>query len=118
MDIKNMRNIVILKNLPSNLVEEAFVVLKKNQKIKKLEYVESNMDKFSGDKNLENEDEFIVKEAELILSNYLNRIEKQDITGRKLESSTIRKYRVLKHITILLGSLLLISFVYILGHGA
>ena len=34
MDISNMKNVVVLKNLNSNLVEEAIVVLKKNQKIK------------------------------------------------------------------------------------
>jgi len=32
MDIQNMKNMVVLKNLPSNLVEEAFVVLKDNVK--------------------------------------------------------------------------------------
>ena len=28
MDIHNMKNMVVLKNLPSNIIEEAFVVLK------------------------------------------------------------------------------------------
>jgi len=37
MDSNNMRNTVVLKNLPSNIIEEAFVVLKNNQKIKKFE---------------------------------------------------------------------------------
>ena len=32
MEISNLRNMVILKNLPSNIVEEAIVVLKENQK--------------------------------------------------------------------------------------
>ena len=32
---------VILKNLPSNIVEEAIVVLKENQKIKKKEYIDN-----------------------------------------------------------------------------
>ena len=39
--MENMRNIVMLKDLPSNLVEEAIVVLKQNQKIKKPEYIEN-----------------------------------------------------------------------------
>ena len=30
--MENMKNIVVLKNIPSNLVEEAIVVLKQNQK--------------------------------------------------------------------------------------
>lgn len=39
--MEDMRNIVVLKDLPSNLVEEAIIVLKQNQKIKKPEYVEN-----------------------------------------------------------------------------
>ena len=35
MDTGGMKNIVILKDLPSNLVEEAIVFLKENQKLKK-----------------------------------------------------------------------------------
>lgn len=34
MDVSNMKNIIVLKNLPSNLVEEAIVVLKENKKVK------------------------------------------------------------------------------------
>ena len=37
MNTGNLKNIVVLKDLPSNLVEEAIVVLKENQKIPKLE---------------------------------------------------------------------------------
>lgn len=33
--MEDMRNIVVLKDLPSNLVEEAIIVLKQNQKNKK-----------------------------------------------------------------------------------
>lgn len=32
MNTGNLKNIVVLKDLPSNLVEEAIVVLKENQK--------------------------------------------------------------------------------------
>ena len=41
INMEDMRNIVVLKDLPSNLVEEAIIVLKQNQKIKKPEYVEN-----------------------------------------------------------------------------
>ena len=33
MDTSSLKNIVVLKDLPSNIVEEAIVVLKENQKI-------------------------------------------------------------------------------------
>lgn len=113
MDINNMRNIVILKNLPSNLVEEAFVVLKKNQKIKKLEYAENNSDNFTSDKNQEKDDQYIVKEAELLVSNYISRMENQDLIGKKLESAMMKKYKRLKNLTIILCAFLFLSFYYI-----
>lgn len=40
METSNMKNMVILKNLPSNLVEEAIVILKSSKKVRKLEKIE------------------------------------------------------------------------------
>ena len=37
MSTENMKNMVVLKNLPSNIVDEAIVILKPNIKLKKLE---------------------------------------------------------------------------------
>ena len=47
MDISNMKNIIILKNLPSNLIEEAIFILKQNKKVKKPELIENKKQKFS-----------------------------------------------------------------------
>lgn len=40
METSNMKNMVVLKNLPSNLVEEAIVILKSSKKVRKLEKIE------------------------------------------------------------------------------
>ena len=37
MDSHSLKNMVILKDIPSNIVEEAFIVLKDNVKIHKIE---------------------------------------------------------------------------------
>ena len=39
MNQSNLKNMVVLKNLPSNIVEEAIVILKTNKKVKKLEKI-------------------------------------------------------------------------------
>lgn len=115
MDINKMRNIVILKDLPSNLVEEAFVILKRNQKIKKLEYADNKSDNFSEDYDRDNEDEYVVKEAELLISNYINKLENEDLTGKKMESELEKKYNKLKMLAIVLGIFLSISCLRNLG---
>ena len=42
MKESNLKNIVVLKNLPSNFIEEAFVILKSNKDARKLEKIEKN----------------------------------------------------------------------------
>ena len=36
MEASNLKNMVVLKNLPSNIVDEAIIILKKQQKDKKI----------------------------------------------------------------------------------
>lgn len=116
MDINKMRNMVILKDLPSNLIEEAFVVLKENQKIPRMEYVDNKYDKFTEKEkqSVESEDEFVVKEAELLISNYINKLENQDLTSKNINNRLLKKYKYSKMCSIALGCLLFITCVYIL----
>ena len=105
-----MRNIVILKNLPSNLIEEAFIVLKKNQKIKKMEYAETKSDAFS-DAREQGENAYVVKEAEMLISDYIKKIETQDLTGKKNEQILLKKYKKLKIFSLILVISLVISYI-------
>lgn len=114
MDINKMRNMVIFKDLPSNLIEEAFVVLKENQKIEKLEYAENKFEKFSGKNNDENADEIVVKEAELLISNYINELENYENVGKKTEDVLLKKCKYFRTSSIILSCLLFITCMYIL----
>ena len=40
MNPNQMKNMIVLKNIPSNIVEEAIIILKNNKKIKSLERIE------------------------------------------------------------------------------
>ena len=44
-----MKNVVVLRNLPSNLIEEAFVVVKSRKVARSLEYIDGKHDKFKSD---------------------------------------------------------------------
>lgn len=96
MEENKMKNIVVLKNLPSNLVEEAIVVLKQN-KIKLPEYVEKRTDT---NITKAKSKEYILKEAEMIVSNYLSKIENNNkISKKKNENGIHKKYKRLQWIT-------------------
>lgn len=58
MEKSQMKNIVVLKNLPSNLIEEALVIVKSNKMAKRFEYIDKK-------ENLEKKK--IVKEIMIIL---------------------------------------------------
>lgn len=106
MNSNQLKNIIVLKNLPSNIIDEAFIILKNNKKIKSLERIERK----AGSKEIkERSDEYIVKEAEMIISNYLSKVEKEkyikSYSVRKLEN----RYKRLKLITIGLSSIVIIN---------
>ena len=74
MNKSHLKNIVVLKNLPSNIVEEAIVILKANKKIKKYETIEQNKIR-TGSGSKDEEKQYILKEAEMLINNYISKIE-------------------------------------------
>ena len=101
MENENMKNMIILKDLPSNLVEEAIVIFKTNKKIKKPELIENKKHKFSNNKDevKGKKDDFLVKEAQNVISDYIYRIENQDLKGEKSIKKLEEKYKKLKLIS-------------------
>ncbi len=109
MEDKRLKNIVVLRNLPSNLVEEAIVVLKENKvktsrRLKKIKTESENKSTFESD--------YIVKEAELVISNYLSKIEPNKKIGVK-KNKLERRYKALKILSLILAMLLAIVIVFI-----
>ena len=99
MDIKN---IVILKDLPSNIVDEAIVVLKNNELIKDRQFIEKKENK-----KVKNRNDYIVKEAENVIVNFISNIEKQKNTQDLKELEL--KYKQLKLISLLLSGIIVLS---------
>ena len=111
MDIQNMKNMVVLKNLPSNLIEEAFVVLKDNVKVHKEE--------FAGNKKADNKvnaiksKDYVIKEAEMIVSEYISKIERKEFKTTKEKLKLEEKCKRLKYSTIFFALLSGMSLIYV-----
>jgi len=112
--MENLRNIVILKDLPSNVIEEAFVVLKKNQKVRKLEHIDNKNNNFVCEKNGEDDNEFIIREAELLLADYIDDCDYEENSIYKINNNFEKKYKRMKRITALLAGSLFFAVIYIL----
>ena len=82
--MEKIKNMIRIKDLPSNTIEEAILILKENKRAKK--YEGSSKFKNSNYKKCSDED-FVIKEAELIISNYLDKDEscKSDSKSKKIK---------------------------------
>ena len=123
MDTSNLKNIVVLKDLPSNLVEEAIVVLKENQKIQKLEFVdqekktkpveqlpkncvqkdEKNLKNINQKEN-KNPKDYIIKEAQLLIADYISKIENKNRKESQSFKELKKKCKKLKIMNSILGA--------------
>lgn len=112
METSNLKNMVVLKNLPSNIVDEAIIVLKANKKTKKLQKIENK-------KILENQEnkkdkEYILKEAEMIVNNYIYKIENKENDKIIISKDTDGKYKKLKKYAIATTLLCIIQAIVII----
>lgn len=104
MEIGNMKNIVVLKNLPSNIVDEAIVILKANKNARKLEYIESSAKQGIKEKNNAGKD-YIIKEAESVISSYISKFEKSK-ERLNMPKTISKKYKILKLYSITVTTIL------------
>ena len=117
MNQSNMKNVIILKNLPSNLIDEAIMVVKDKKKVKDINYsdfikykeengiIQGDMKKIE---NIKKEDrKYVIKEAEVVVTNYIKRIE-DNLSDRKLDKLK-KSYKKSKLLNILLAMTTIIS---------
>lgn len=111
MDTESMKNMVVLKNLPSNIVDEAIVILKPNIKLKSLDLAENkSSSKKTKNMNTDSNKKYIINEAEMVISSYISNIEKDKKNVAKVNKKIESKYKRLRAVSIFLGVMLFVSF--------
>ena len=108
MNTDNMKNMLVLKDLPSNIVDEAIVILKPNIKLKSLDVSQNNNIKNKKIK-IQDSKKYIIKEAEMLISNYISKIENDKNKNIKVNKKIEDKCKRLKMISIFLGLAFLVS---------
>ena len=109
MDKDNMKNMLVLKDLPSNIVDEAIIILKPNIKLKSLDIIDKNK---KNDKKISksNSKKYIINEAEMLISNYISKLENTKNKNIKINKKMETKYKRLKTVSVILGILFLLAF--------
>lgn len=108
MDSEKMKNMIVLKNLPSNIVDEAIIILKNNKKVKAFKKAEIQN---NGALESSESEQYIVREAEMVISNYLSKVEKEKQIKSYSMKQMENKYRKLKITSIVLGIIVLLNII-------
>ena len=119
---KDTTNIIILKNLPSNLIDEAIIVVKNKKKLKEFNYTDmlnckENNGIIQGEikndiiRKIESmrkeQKNYIVKEAEVVVNSYIQKIE-ENLAYKKTDKIK-KSYKKLKKLNFALIITTLIS---------
>lgn len=109
METSKMKNMVVLKNLPSNMIEEAIVIFKENSKIKAKDVINKSnqLSQIQGKSK-----DIIFKEAEMLVNDYVKKVESsknKKIFDKKINDKFLKKYSIV--ITILFIISLTINFI-------
>ena len=104
MENINLKNMVKLRNLPSNLVEEAYVVFKSNKDAKKFASIEQQkLDQCI--KKLTPKNNYAIKQAELVVTDYILKIKQGNasIKEKKLQAQKNKKLKKYLYFTTLIA---------------
>ena len=98
MEASKLKNMVVLKNLPSNIVDEAIIILKTSKKVKKLQKIEKSKNAQIKE-DTKKDKEYILKEAEMLVNNYISKIEnnnKKEIFNKEAKEkyNKLKKYSI------------------------
>ena len=105
------KRIIVIKDIHSNLFEEAILVLKEDKDQDQERCKKVNTDHI---KNIKND--FILKEAELIINNYIKDNKGNFTPPKKKKEAFVKKSKFTKNLIInsaLLGSIVAVAFLLI-----
>ena len=124
MNNQGLKNIVVLRDLPSNLIEEAIIVLKENKKIhkyqisnlenknngnnkNKIDKTKNKKDNKKDNKNNVNQKhdvknlggyidnkDYIIKEAEMVLEEYTEKLEQKSVHWKINAKKLEKRYKI------------------------
>ncbi len=123
MNSENIKSIIILKDLPSNFIDEAIFVVKNKKEAKNLNYQDllSNKNKviqgYMNEEDLKKIEKinkegrsYIVKEAEFVVNGYINKLDKS-LEEKKVKNIE-RKYKRTKILNFILGTTIVVSLIF------
>lgn len=101
MEQTNLKNTIVLKDLPSNIIEEAVIVFKNKKTVKEIEKIEKD-NRGNKNKKIRKNNSYAIKEAELVINDYMTKMEEKrknkNLTQKNI-NKTIKKLKIYSIVT-------------------
>ena len=116
MEESKTKNTIVLKNLPSNLIEEAIIVFKNKKIVNEIVKEKKRKVDIKDTGNINNKKEnYAVKEAELLISEYVIKVEEKKRNKSIEKAKHSKKYKNVKIYSILSTIIIFIEAVIIIA---
>lgn len=95
MEQTNLKNTIVLKDLPSNIIEEAVIVFKNKKTVKEIEKIEKD-NRGNKNKKIRKNNLYAIKEAELVINDYMTKMEEKRKNKNLTQKNINKKIKKLK----------------------
>lgn len=116
MEQTNLKNTIVLKDLPSNIIEEAVIVFKNKKTVKEIEKIEKIEKDNRGNKNkkIRKNNSYAIKEAELVINDYMTKMEEKRKNKNLTQKNINKKIKKLKIYSIVTSIVITMETIFLI----
>ena len=113
MEQTNLKNTIVLKDLPSNIIEEAVIVLKNKKTVKEIEKIEKD-NRGNKNKKIRKNNSYAIKEAELVINDYMTKMEEKRKNKNLTQKNINKKIKKLKIYSIVTSIVITMETIFLI----
>lgn len=113
MEQTNLKNTIVLKDLPSNIIEEAVIVFKNKKTVKEIEKIEKD-NRGNKNKKIRKNNSYAIKEAELVINDYMTKMEEKRKNKNLTQKNINKKIKKLKIYSIVTSIVITMETIFLI----
>lgn len=113
MEQTNLKNTIVLKDLPSNIIEEAVIVFKNKKTVKEIEKIEKD-NRGNKNKKIRKNNSYAIEEAELVINDYMTKMEEKRKNKNLTQKNINKKIKKLKIYSIVTSIVITMETIFLI----
>lgn len=113
MEQTNLKNTIVLKDLPSNIIEEAVIVFKNKKTVKEIEKIEKD-NRGNKNKKIRKNNSYAIKETELVINDYMTKMEEKRKNKNLTQKNINKKIKKLKIYSIVTSIVITMETIFLI----